>query len=261
MIDWSIDQLVSYRVNLISRLTIALRHAMSSTYMVFRGVFTVINMCFFVSWLMNKEIRMKISFRQWVSVLLSVVGGYTWNRMSIDRWWAVNGFQLRSFWSFQVKIFFENETDSHLFSSLAKLSMVLGAVGCIGAWFEKKALLSIVSSISRIEFCFLNVGILFQYIITMIIIFVALLLGVVFVIAFNDRVKSKLIILGFVSNCSLFFSQVALTARNELFESIRHYPGEEGNDEKNFRQTMNSIQKRVKTNEWEFFLSECLCAV
>ena len=39
--------------------------------------------------------------------------------------------------------------------------------------------------------------------------------------------------------------QVALTARNELLESIRRYPGEEGADDNNFRKTMNSIQKRV----------------
>ncbi|CAF3617233.1 unnamed protein product [Rotaria sp. Silwood1] len=87
----------------------------------------------------------------------------------------------------------------------AKFSMLLGAIGCIGAWFEKKILL-------------------FIYIITMIIIFVALLLGVVFVIAFNER--------------------VAMTARKELLENIRQYPGDEGVDENNFRKTMNSIQKR-----------------
>jgi hypothetical protein len=31
---------------------------------------------------------------------------------------------------------------------LAKLSMLLGAAGCIGAWFEKKILLSIVNKTS-----------------------------------------------------------------------------------------------------------------
>ena len=39
--------------------------------------------------------------------------------------------------------------------------------------------------------------------------------------------------------------QVAGTARSELFEHIRRYPGEEAADEHNFRKTMNSIQKRV----------------
>ena len=36
-----------------------------------------------------------------------------------------------------------------------------------------------------------------------------------------------------------------MTARKELLENIRQYPGEEGLDEKNSRKTMNSIQKRV----------------
>jgi len=38
---------------------------------------------------------------------------------------------------------------------------------------------------------------------------------------------------------------VAMTARKELLENIRQYPGDEGLDENNFRKTMNSIQKRV----------------
>ncbi len=44
-----------------------------------------------------------------------------------------------------------------------------------------------------------------------------------------------------------FFSlfKVAMTARKELLENIRQYPGDEGSDENNFRKTMNSIQKRV----------------
>lgn len=36
-----------------------------------------------------------------------------------------------------------------------------------------------------------------------------------------------------------------MTARKELLESIRQYPGDEGSDKNNFRKTMNSIQKRV----------------
>jgi len=43
----------------------------------------------------------------------------------------------------------------------------------------------------------------------------------------------------------LLLSQVAMTAREELLENIRRYPGEEGADVNNFRRTMNSIQKRV----------------
>ena len=39
--------------------------------------------------------------------------------------------------------------------------------------------------------------------------------------------------------------QVAMTARTELLENIRQYPGDEGLDANNFRKTMNSIQKRV----------------
>jgi len=65
--------------------------------------------------------------------------------------------------------------------------MLLGAIGCIGAWFEKKALLFIVN---KTHFLIFQIFIsLFKYIITMIIIFVVLLLGVVFVIAFNERVN------------------------------------------------------------------------
>jgi hypothetical protein len=65
--------------------------------------------------------------------------------------------------------------------------MLLGAIGCIGAWFEKKALLFIVNKTHFLIFLiFIS---LFKYIITMIIIFVVLLLGVVFVIAFNERVN------------------------------------------------------------------------
>lgn len=40
--------------------------------------------------------------------------------------------------------------------------------------------------------------------------------------------------------------KVAMTARKELLENIRQYPGDEGSDENNFRKTMNSIQKRVQ---------------
>ena len=36
-----------------------------------------------------------------------------------------------------------------------------------------------------------------------------------------------------------------MTARKELLESIRQYPGDEGSDKNNFRKTMNSIQTRV----------------
>lgn len=38
-----------------------------------------------------------------------------------------------------------------------------------------------------------------------------------------------------------------MTARKELLENIRQYPGDEGLDKNNFRKTMNSIQKRVKS--------------
>ncbi len=38
-----------------------------------------------------------------------------------------------------------------------------------------------------------------------------------------------------------------MTARKELLENIRQYPGDEGSDVNNFRKTMNSIQKRVKS--------------
>ena len=65
--------------------------------------------------------------------------------------------------------------------------MLLGAVGCIGAWFEKKVLLFIVNNKQSI-FIARSVFLL-QYIITMIVIFVVLLLGVVFVIAFNEQVN------------------------------------------------------------------------
>jgi hypothetical protein len=82
----------------------------------------------------------------------------------------------------------------------------------------------------------------------MIIIFVVLLLGVVFVIAFNERVN---LFFSWKRRARmLLFFQVAMTARKELLENIRHYPGDEGSDENNFRKTMNSIQKRVK-----FFLN------
>ena len=40
-----------------------------------------------------------------------------------------------------------------------------------------------------------------------------------------------------------------MTARKELLENIRQYPGDEGSDENNFRKTMNSIQKRVSLLE------------
>jgi hypothetical protein len=69
--------------------------------------------------------------------------------------------------------------------------MLLGAVGCVGAWFEKKYLLFAVNINPFSCFSFYRI---FKYIITMVIIFVALLFGVVFVIAFNEQVK----IIGFV---------------------------------------------------------------
>jgi NhaP-type Na+/H+ or K+/H+ antiporter len=68
--------------------------------------------------------------------------------------------------------------------------MLLGAVGCIGAWFEKKVLLFTVTGVDIEVHCIH--WIFLKYIITMIIIFVALLFGVVFVIAFNERVRVAL---------------------------------------------------------------------
>ncbi|CAF1048669.1 unnamed protein product [Rotaria sp. Silwood1] len=145
---------------------------MSSTYMVFRCIFTIVNMCFF-------------------ALGFAVV---------VCSWWLhIKSIDYRPLMKNQIF------TAPVVLIISAKFSMLLGAIGCIGAWFEKKILL-------------------FIYIITMIIIFVALLLGVVFVIAFNER--------------------VAMTARKELLENIRQYPGDEGVDENNFRKTMNSIQKR-----------------
>lgn len=79
----------------------------------------------------------------------------------------------------------------------------------------------------------------------MIIIFVTLLLGVVFVIAFNERVMPDDPAFQEHSGTDPF--QVGLTARDELAESIRQYPGDEGDDPQHIRQTMNSIQKRVKS--------------
>lgn len=69
----------------------------------------------------------------------------------------------------------------------AKLSMVLGIVGCLGAWFEKKALL-------------------FLYIIIMVLIFIGLLVGVVLIIALSERMSE--------------------TARQNLLTNIRQYPNE-----------------------------------
>ncbi len=50
--------------------------------------------------------------------------------------------------------------NSYLDNFLAKISMVLGILGCVGAWFEKKALLFIVIKIF-IFFLFLNIKHLF----------------------------------------------------------------------------------------------------
>jgi len=147
---------------------------MSSTYMVFRCVFTIINMCFFA-----------LGFAVVVCSWWLHIKSADYRPLMGNQWFTAPVVLIVS----------------------AKFSMLLGAVGCIGAWFEKKTLL-------------------FIYIITMIIIFVVLLLGVVFVIAFNER--------------------VAMTARKELLENIRQYPGDEGLDENNFRKTMNSIQKRLR---------------
>ncbi|CAF3703009.1 unnamed protein product [Adineta steineri] len=84
----------------------------------------------------------------------------------------------------------------------AKFSMLLGIVGCMGAWFEKRALL-------------------FIYIITMVIIFVGLLFGVVFIIALNER--------------------VAMSTHEKLLNNIRQYPDKE-ND---FYKKMTIIQRRL----------------
>ena len=44
-----------------------------------------------------------------------------------------------------------------------------------------------------------------------------------------------------------------MSARKELLENIRHYPGDEGADENNARKTMNSIQKRVSSKKKDHF--------
>ncbi|UJR14688.1 hypothetical protein I4U23_001681 [Adineta vaga] len=147
---------------------------MSSTYMVFRCVFTIINMCFF-------------------ALGFAIVVCSWWLHIKSADYRPLMG---NPWFTAPVVLIFS-----------AKLSMLLGAIGCAGAWFEKKIFL-------------------FIYIITMIVIFVGLLFGVVFIIAFNER--------------------VAMAARNELFENIEFYPGDEGLDAKNSRKTMNSIQKRLR---------------
>ncbi len=49
-----------------------------------------------------------------------------------------------------------------------------------------------------------------------------------------------------------------MTARKELLENIRQYPGDEGSDENNFRKTMNSIQKRVNQVFYMFYKNQFL---
>ena len=72
-----------------------------------------------------------------------------------------------------------------------------------------------------------------------------LLLGVVSIIGFNDQVK--FVCCAFYSkNCNYSrLLKMVIRAREELLESIRQYPGDEGSDENNLRKTMNSIQRRV----------------
>jgi hypothetical protein len=119
--------------------------------------------------------------------------------------------------------------------------MLLGAVGCIGAWFEKKILLFIVSasfcSILRLEFGLFEVHHHDDYYIC----HPATGCGIRHCL---QRAGRHRIVLA-SGHHRWVRLQVAATARSELLEHIRRYPGEEAADEHNFRKTMNSIQKRV----------------
>ncbi|CAF2701565.1 unnamed protein product [Rotaria sp. Silwood2] len=142
---------------------------MSSNYMIFRYVFSIINICFF-------SLAVAIVVCSWLLHLKSSDYG----PLMGNQWFTA-----------PVVLIFS-----------AKCSIFLGLIGCLGAWFEKKPLL-------------------FIYIITMVIIFAGLLIGVVFVIALNER--------------------IAISTRKELLNNIRQYP----NEENTFRKKMDAIQRRL----------------
>lgn len=77
----------------------------------------------------------------------------------------------------------------------------------------------------------------------MVLIFIGLLVGVVFVIALNERVneekKQQFHLIDIIIIC---FLKIAISARKELLDNIRQNP----NEENDFRHKMNGIQKRVK---------------
>ncbi|CAF2038730.1 unnamed protein product [Rotaria magnacalcarata] len=130
---------------------------MSSNYMIFRYVFSIINICFFA-------LGLAIVIFSWMLHLKSSDYG----PLMGNEWFTAPVVLIIS----------------------AKCSMVLGLIGCIGAWFEKKSLL-------------------FLYIIAMIIVFAGLLIGVVLVIALNE--------------------QMIISARKDLLDNIRQKPQEENN--------------------------------
>ncbi|UJR32059.1 hypothetical protein I4U23_019527 [Adineta vaga] len=142
---------------------------MSSNYMLFRCVFSIINICFFA-------LGFAVVVYSWLLHIKSTDYGSL-----ITRPWF---------------------TAPVILIISAKFSMLLGILGCFGAWCEKRALL-------------------FVYIITMVLVFIGLLFGVVFVIAMNER--------------------IAESAHSRLLVNIGQHPDKD-ND---FYKKMDSIQQRL----------------
>ncbi|CAF1008525.1 unnamed protein product [Adineta ricciae] len=142
---------------------------MSSNYMLFRCVFSIINICFFA-----------LGFAVVVYSWLLHIKSADYGSLMGSPWFTAPVILIIS----------------------AKFSMLLGIVGCLGAWCEKRALL-------------------FMYIIIMIVVFVGLLFGVVYIIAMNER--------------------TAISAHQRLLDNIRRYPVKENE----FYKKMDSVQRRL----------------
>lgn len=162
--DWFIQQIWLLLNNYWSincacaQFSIDIDQIMSSTYMVFRCVFTIINMCFFV--------RSKTYFcsGKWNVFFLCSGAGFCNCRLQLVAAYKVVGLSSThgqsvvhcACGSDNIRLDFRLKLSLSFFvhlDPLATISMLLGAVGCIGAWFEKKAWLFIVIRHSSI--CFL----------------------------------------------------------------------------------------------------------
>lgn len=218
---------------------------MSSSYMVFRYFFSIINLCFFVSWLAVCKVT-KHAF------LLSLYPQAFGLAVVICSWWlhlksADYGALLANRWLTAPAIVIvsgrERPSDLilhvHFDRWLAKLAIVLGALGCLGAWFEKKAILFLV--IDHVRCVTIAIHLLFSCLVHFCDDHSLRWIAVGRCLRHRVQWASKLIVIDCLTLSSFISIKRATSTRTDLVDRIR----QQNTDDTQFVQAMDSIQRRV----------------